>query len=118
MQKIMVTLWKDTNFANNTTEHVPFGLRDARGREIGAKITRYSCEVVHEEPQLLWSTREDGTPSREAGAWLCWYPQATRDGSSFGALQNRRYFRTEEEREADIQRYLADAKKRAAKASR
>jgi len=94
------------------TVHIDFGAVDSRGRSIGAKITTFGEEfavIPADAPAYdFWLI--------EPGPWFTWYPQATRNGVKYGALQPARRFRTAEERDADIERYIAAARKRVAKA--
>ena len=90
---------------------VAFGVLDKRGRQIGAVI--YTIE----ETFTATDSARGAVWCVEPGTWFAWWPQATRDGVKYGALQGRRRFRTAEERDADIERYLADARKRASKAA-
>lgn len=98
-----------------TTESVAFGIRDERGREVGAILFRYGLSVELAEGEearfgLLATTELPVGASR-----LVFVPHAARDGKAFGAFQRHSYFETEEAREAAIAKYLAGAKKRAAK---
>lgn len=98
-----------------TREHVAFGIRDKRGREVGATIIRRELRVeLAPNQQERWGYLE--TTELPVGAFrLVFVPHATRDGKAFGACQRDSYFETEEARETAIAKYLAGAKKRAAK---
>lgn len=104
----MVSAWNN----EMETAHHDFGCTDERGRAMGADITTGTHEfaVIEGEPQqwTAWFTIAPGTH-------FYFRPHATRNGRGFGALQSARYFSTKQERETAIQKYLADAKKRAAK---
>jgi len=96
-----------TTTTNRASKHHAFGLRDAKGREIGAQIVTYV--------EARTETEKSAYRSAWTGARFAFYPQATRDGAKFGALQDVRYFNTEAERCAAIAKYLSDARKRAEK---
>lgn len=86
-----------------------FGVKDGKGRELGAIAylgTRKVTQVAD---------RDFGSCALEAdlGDWFIFYPDATRDGKSFGASHGSRKFRTEAERDAAVVAYLASARKRA-----
>lgn len=97
------------NLTTTNTEIVSFGANDGRGRAIGSKIERIEADWI-ETPE----GRCGYTPYRR-GRWFGFEPHATRDGKEYGAVQHWRWFATVEEREAAITKYLADARKRAAK---
>lgn len=87
-----------------------FGVKDARGRAIGAKVYYREIELVEftpEEFQVYYAL--------PAGYYYVATMRATRNGVDYGASQPRQYFATEAERDAAVQAYLANAKKRAAK---
>lgn len=92
-------------------EHISFGLKDSKGREIGALITRAIATFSENEPGKTWGY------TKPAGTYLTFCPHATRNGKTYGACQHERYFDTEAEREDAISAYLANARKRAAKAA-
>jgi len=99
----------DETEKNVAIVHNNFGVLDERGRMIGAKIrtseiTRTKkrqtrCGFVCLESQL--------------GFHYDFTPQATRDGKPFGASQSGYIFRTIEERDVAIKKYLESARKRA-----
>lgn len=92
--------------------HHDLGHKDGRGRAIGADIffDRRTYEPTASEAGG-WYTLAPGT-------YYCWTPQATRDGTRYGACQDARHCASAEERDAEIKKYLADAAKRAAKLGR
>lgn len=96
-----------------TREHVAFGFRDKRGREVGAFIVRRAITVELAEEKSASHLATTGLPP--GASRFVFLPQATRDGKAFGACQPDSYFETEEAREEAIAKYLAGAKKRAAK---
>jgi len=98
-----------------TREHVAFGSLDKRGREVGAIIVRRSL-TVELAPNQAETWGYLASTELPVGTFrFVFLPQATRDGKAFGACQPNSYFETEEAREAAIAKYLAGAKKRAAK---
>lgn len=95
------------------TEQVDFDLRDERLRRLGARVS-YTVKTFEPAPD------GSGGPSFydvEPGSYFCAHLQATRDEADFGAFQKDRIFATAEEREAAVEKYLAEAKKRASKKS-
>lgn len=94
--------------------YVTFGIKDGKGREIGARITTGIDEYVEINPEEIEANR--GYSTRPVGVYFYFTPHATRHGIVYGASQNGKYFKTAEEREVGIQKYLTNAKKRAAKA--
>lgn len=91
---------------DRTVRLISFETRDARGREMGAQITRYQIDFV-EAPDAQAS--EQIPP----GHYFACHAQATRCKATYGAWQPVRYFPTREAREAYIARYLAAARTRA-----
>lgn len=88
-------------------ERIDFGYVDAKGRRIGCALYRVKVEWV-EAPDAKWGWKVPRGQYR-----LC--VQAERNGVSYGACQADQYFESEEAREAAVAKYLAGAKKRAAK---
>jgi hypothetical protein len=98
-----------TEDARDETQRHDFGVRDSKGRVLGANVA--TGRRVFEAAQVgngSWWTLAPGTHF-----YFC--PQATRDGRGFGATQGARYFATAAERDAAVARYLDSARKRAAK---
>ena len=97
-----------------TREHIDFGTLDSRGRKMGACIVRQTVTFEpasdHEQSGLFWS--------KEPGVYYAWWPHATRNGETYGALQGEKLCETPEEREQAIAKYLAGARKRASKATK
>lgn len=96
---------------------VSFGIKDERGREIGADIdtgvTTFRLVTQEEwDSQPSWGGGYYTVPAGDQ-YWYC--PQATRNGKKYGALQRQQFFPTAAERDAAVEKYLANAKKRAAK---
>jgi hypothetical protein len=89
------------NYKHCATLREAFGTADAKGRAIGAMVVLSNGE--YENPDVF------------VGRVFGFRPQATRDGDSYGALQNERWFATVTERDAEVTKYLANARKRASK---
>ncbi len=96
-----------------------FGVCDSRGREIGAQVKLVEAtftEATTEELTSRWTY--DTAP----GTYFQFDPHATRDGVRFGAIPQAKgrgeNFTTAAERDAAIVKYLAGARKRAAKAAK
>lgn len=93
---------------NNDQLH-DFFLSDAKGRRIGARIwLAVATSVEIADDSRGWS-------NLPPGVYFAWCPHATRNGNTYGATQEYRYCKTEDERAQAIAKYLADARKRAAK---
>jgi hypothetical protein len=92
-------------------KHVAFGIKDGKGREIGARFTTYRMD---------WTPRAGGSglaqPEQLGTGWFVLDYHATRDGKDFGSSNPRGYFTSASGRDAAIEKYLADARKRAARA--
>lgn len=92
------------------TTLVDYEVKDRLGRRIGAEIRFLPCEVV---------ALPDDAPSYWRGPAVGQYFaasfNATRDGVRYGASQRQKLFATAAERDAARDKYLADARKRAAK---
>ena len=84
-----------------------FGIYDIKGREIGAIYTIGQCEFVEYDP-VLHGHRASRTI--EPGKYFFTNGQATRDGRAYGACQSSKFFKTIEEAQQEIARYLNAAK--------
>lgn len=94
-------------------EYVSFGLTDARGRAVGARLTRYEFTATRTDEAVNGSCMK--LPEGMEGRVYAFAPQATRDGAKYGALQPHRFFPTYIEREAAVVAYLRKSVNRAAK---
>jgi hypothetical protein len=99
----------DETEKNVAIVHNNFGVLDERGRMIGAKIR--TSEITRTKKRMV----EFGCMCLESqlGFHYEFIPQATRDGKPFGASQLGDIFRTIEERNVAIKKYLESARKRA-----
>ena len=99
-----------------SSEQHNFGVIDRKRREFGAIIYR-SLQTYEPGPENNKSPTgyewQSGSTSTQPGLYFAWIGQATRGGLPFGACQDLRLCKSEEEREAAIAKYLAAAKKRA-----
>lgn len=94
---------------------IEFDHSDAKGRRIGAKIskgTRVYVAATEEE------RRDSGCWVVEPGTYYWAVVQATRNGSAFGASQYGAQFTSEAERDAYIARRVEESRKAAAKKAR
>lgn len=83
-----------------------FDMRDAQGRQLGARAIRFTALLA---PQ----TEAHGAHYlREPGTYFVAECFTTRNGSRFGACQPDRFFKTEAERDAYIARRFADIEAR------
>lgn len=112
-----------TTIVNAFNKIVGFGVYDDKGREIGA---RYCVQTLDVAAGALTQYRSGAIYVNEAQAdhVRAWMPgarvfllgvSATRGGNDFGAAQEARYFKTEEERSNALEKYLQAARKRAHK---
>ncbi len=100
---------KRTNVSQTKTD---FGVRDARGRAVGTKVTFFvDTFVALPADAKSWHNIK---PGRHFGMVV----SATRDGASFGASQPDRYFPTAVARLAARDKHLKDVRKRALKLAR
>jgi hypothetical protein len=91
--------------------HYAFGFLDSAGREYGMASLCWEVDVTEQvEKTGVYYTSFDAP-----GHYFAASTQATRDGKSYGASQDSRYFKTEEEREAYLVRRKADSLKAAEK---
>lgn len=101
--------WQPNDIEKGTVQH-DFGVRDVKGRAIGAIVTLGLTEF---KP---WD-KSCGTSwcAIAPGRWYFLHAQASRGGQGFGASQRRRYFTTAASRDAAAAKYLDGARKRATK---
>ena len=100
----------DTDIVKTTHN---FGIQDEKGREIGAIITTFIVTRTQiDDPENSWGCICD---PKHIGTHIAYRAQATRNGKMFGASQQENWCETEQERNEKIEKYLADAKKRASK---
>jgi hypothetical protein len=97
-RKLTQTDWSDLRF----------GLRDAKGRSIGANIYLYDAEWIElpEDARMWWPRKQGKFAARF---------QASRDGKDFGSFQKTRFFNTPAERTMAVATYTIEARKRAEK---
>jgi tRNA isopentenyl-2-thiomethyl-A-37 hydroxylase MiaE len=96
-----------TDEINREVRLVNFGCLDRFNRSIGAQIITSEVDFVEvaEEAYLSWS--------HELGHYYQLNMWATRKDVPYGAIQPNKYFRTPEERQRAIDKYLVYAAKRA-----
>lgn len=100
--------------SDHTHETREFGLRDTKGRLIGARATLFMVEYrapTEEERAPRWWCGHD----HPIGIRYGFRPHALRDYKNFGSSHGRQEFVTEAERAAVVDRYFRDAEKRARK---
>jgi len=84
-----------------------FGIYDLKGREIGAIYTISHCEFVEYDPV---AHKNYGSRAILPGKYFFTNAQAARDGYAYGACQPSKFFKTIEEAQREIARYLGVAK--------
>ena len=101
-------LVKGTHLSTITRD---FGVRDAKGRTVGARIITQRWEVKHDEDALsYWPI-----PCPKNGELFTWAPQSTRDDEEFGASQKFRHCETVKEMNKQIVKYIESSRQRALK---
>lgn len=94
-----------------------FGVKDRFGRELGASVTLFTAinTPVSWETNFEPFAQEVAKALLPAGRVYGFTPWSKRDGKPYGASQLARWFATEAQRDAAVVKYLAEARKRAAK---
>lgn len=98
--------------ANEVIEQRNFGVKDSKGRVVGGRVSRITLTTT---PVKSAYAEKSWRMVIEPGVYHTYEPSATRNGALFGASQRRRWFTTEAECQAAIEKYFSDAAKRAAK---
>lgn len=88
-----------------------FLVTDRLGRKVGCATT-IDTSTFEELPESFTGY---GYSSMKPGIYFTFYGQATRNGESYGASQRTMYFATQAEAEAQREKYLDGARKRAMK---
>ena len=84
-----------------------FAAKDSKGRSVGAMVIT---------GMLIYTDRTDGYQGGytvPAGTYFGLYTKSTRNGQSYGPLQHWQRFDTAAQRDAALQRYLVQARKKA-----
>lgn len=95
-----------------TPAHALFSALDTKGRRFGARVR---VEVIEYAPADEATLGRYLIAPENMGRWMQVRPHATRDGQDYGAWQSGKRFRTEDEVQAYIAKYFAEAEKRALK---
>jgi hypothetical protein len=96
-------------------QSITWAICDKYGREIGVRVSTFEVErTLEEQPQWGGYTYEDAMDRIAKGDNFGAVVQPLRDGKKYQS-GNTLYFKTAEEREAYIQRYLKDSYKRVQK---
>ena len=98
-----------TNITNKSSAHSGFGIRDGRGREIGAVIECFECDHVDVIVAPGFCQTFYRAPAGHYFAARVW---ATRNGQSYGAVQPIKLFASNAERSDYIQARLDSMQKR------
>jgi len=97
---------------DKATAYFDLGFLDAKGRQIGVRITQGTCDMVSEE---LTDENESWGYRLAPGHYFTLVTHSTRNGEDYGASQKTQYFTEREKMIAATGKYLLDAGKRAAK---
>jgi hypothetical protein len=100
------------NRSDPTRDHVDFGMKDAKGRAIGYRISRYLMTIVERPDSDAFG--ECCKPG-DLGTWFMADTHATRNGVTYGALTRDLRARTAAELEELIAKRVAGARARYAK---
>lgn len=95
--------------------------RDSKGRALGSAIQRLRCDLLpykEEDYDFYKSYEYVKDPGLLGRGLFAVNVRATRDGGHFGAWTPTRYFKTVEEQEVYITKYLKAAQKRAWKTTK
>lgn len=95
-------------FGQSSIASGEFDIFDTKGRRIGFEIHLYEIQLVEIGENYTGMLYTDKLP----GHYFVFYPQATRDGKKYGACQQDRFFKTKEERQIEIAKYIDSARKR------
>jgi len=91
---------------NPEIKYVDFGIKDKLNRNIGVNITTYHVTFAQApEDARMWY-------AIDAGDYYALHTWITRDGKNYGAIQPNKYFKTAQERETAINKYLTETRKR------
>lgn len=99
--------FEETDSSIVKTQH-NFGIKDAKGREIGAIIKTYMTTRVEIPRADGWLCKR-----KYIGTHFTYRVHATRNNEYYGAIQSEVFCKTAEERQEKIEKYLRDARKRA-----
>jgi hypothetical protein len=119
----MTTDWRTLPQVNRTETKTAkftardFGVRDGKGRTIGAGVSLYEVDYAALTAEEIAERRANyGTIWHHTpGHFYGFSPCALRGGSAFGAYSGGREFATAEARDKAAEKYFRDAEKRAAK---
>lgn len=95
-----------------------FDAVDTKGRRFGAAATK-TTQVYETQQRAIWPTAHNLANANENrrpdGTYYAFRPTAMRGGDFFGASHGENIYASEAERDAAVERYFADAEKRALK---
>lgn len=101
------------DYKTEGVERRDFGIKDGKGRSLGANAVKCSGIRVSTKRMLHISCQQD--PLKPEGPVYGFRPQAQRNGEAFGAVQSTRWFETPADRDAAIAKYFVMAEKTATK---
>jgi hypothetical protein len=96
---------------NDKRHAVDFGVKDKHGRTMGVEIHTYTETFAPAPATAQWGT------IIKPGTYQVLITRVTRNGQRYGRCQPEHYFATVEERQAEIDRYMDYARRRAVKSS-
>jgi len=98
-----------TKRTETVSKHFDFDAIDPRGRKIGAFVITNETTFEDSPPEHTWGYTMD------PGQYFTLTFHTTRDGAAYGPIQPMQHFKTVEERDQAVAKYLKAAQKRANK---
>jgi len=108
----METKTKRSEYQNQDTRAERFGVADYKGREIGGMVDTFEFDFT---PMSAAEEATEASWDQAPGHYFGFRPHATRNGQRFGALQRKQLFLTAGARDAAVEKYFRNARKRAEK---
>lgn len=118
MQKFTAIVARRTAYASVGHIDRQFDAFDTKHRQFGARVT-LTVSTFEDQETELWdypSNRQHCDENRRpAGTYFGFRPRALRAGKPYGSSHGEQLFADENERNAAVSRYFAEAEKRALK---
>jgi hypothetical protein len=118
MELIKATIARRTAYASVGYLEHQFDAFDTKHRQFGARVI-LTVSTFEDQETELWNypnnLRHANENRRPAGTYFGFRPHALRAGKLYGASHGEQLFADENERNAAVSRYFAEAEKRALK---
>lgn len=106
---------KVENKTVNKVSHLSFGFYDIKNREIGMTAVTWEFDLVGSESVDLGNGAFSYSfPDMQEGRYFAVRTQPTRNGDYFGATQQPKYFKTQDERDLYLARRWKESLEKAA----